>query len=407
MRIKLSRSQWENAGIKAGWIKNSKSQQIIKTASLKIIESHNQLLGFYKQAQTLTAQEVLTLTPSIDQAILDALAVYGYEDEFVIRNRETRIPLSQEQAKSSLASAISYAIKSSENKEQLDTISAYARANRRFALVIGVEDKKLTLSFNGIRMPGPVMSVLNAEIAKQNIVDFPRGGYVAPRGGHAGEGLKPRLQRRISDSSDAFEAISAAGYIAGNISLACILQRHNNVTSPQTGRLHNLWLDYGLGFHELESFRWLAVAIADHGLSQPNIMRKALTYFTNITGVDKEIEQNDTRTRAGFDMFLTKRDEVYNLATNLGVISDYVQMTEDAANQNVLFRRRANVLTMPLAEHEERIFDAVIGNTEIMQRITQEFGVNRGEAEEAAREAFDAGVAGHPNIQPDLHPAQT
>jgi hypothetical protein len=302
-----------------------------------------------------------------------------------------------------------------EHKAQMDMLSAYVRAGRKFAMAVASDTKKLTLSFNGVRMPSSVESVMNGLVSRGHKIDVlfsPREERkMEERTRQEAERMMPKLRRGISDSTDALEAISAAGYIAGHVTLAFILQQPAGVeiiSRQSTGRLNSLWRSFGLGFNDLRPYRWLVLAVADEGATEFDIMRKALTYFTSIVGVDREMEEGG-RGRAGFDVYLSKREEASDLATNLGIISDYSSMAEKAAYENVNVRRNGdvlirdeNVLMMPLAARKDEIFQTVIGNPDIIQPIVRDYGATREEAEQVAKDIFEEGFSGSPNIRPDL-----
>lgn len=405
MKIKLAKSQWELIGTKAGWI--SKSQQIYKAASRNIVNSRNHLSEFYKKAQNLTSQEILSevSTDTIQQAISSSLHIYGYgeHNDFYLRNPLTNEILMPEEAKRVIDQAAAISIQSKQHKNILDLIFAYIKASRGFSLVVTMEDKKLTISFNGVKLPLSASILLHQEVAKKAMISA--GDNKATQRKKNVE-IKPRLQRPISSADEALEAIAAAGYIAGHITLACVLQKHPNARSPQEGDLHALWRAWGMGLNELTPDNWKAVAMCEHGFANPSIMKKALTYFTTITAEDRRILEEDVRTEANFDVFLTRKSEIYTLAVNLGVINEYVNMTEEASHQNMLFRRTANVLTLLLGSEPmlNRVFDIVTRNMNLMPLIMKEYDSSRAEAEQTAKEFFDKGVIGQPDIIPDINP---
>jgi len=407
MRIKLSKSQWELIGATTGWLKLSKSQQIYRTASQNIKNAYNQLLSYYKKAKTLTAQEMAleVSLETIQSAVSNSLHVYGYGEhqDFYLRNPSTNEILSESEAKTIIDHAASISLQSKQHKNNLDLIFAYVKDSRSFYLVVTMEEKKLTMSFNGVKFPPSVSIILHQEVAKQASINV---GDKRSTKKHKDIETKPRLQREISTANEALEAIASAGYITGHITLACILQKHPNARSPQEGDLNALWRAWGLGFNELEPDRWKAVAMCESGFVDARLMKKALTYFTTITAEDRRILEDDVRKEANYDVFLTRKNEIYTLASNLGVINEYVNMTEEASRQNMLFRRTSNVLTLILGREEmlDRVFNTVIVNMNLMSIIMREYGVTREEAEQTAKEAFDNAVIGHPDITPDIRP---
>jgi hypothetical protein len=365
----------------------------------------------------LAGRRQTTVAPAqaVEGAVLGSLSIYGYGENFVLRDLATNAPVPLEQARTVIASAITATMMAREHKAQMDMLSAYVRADRKFAMAVASDAKKMTLSFNGVRMPLSVESVMNGLVSRGHKIDVlfsPREERkMEERTRQEAERIMPKLRRGISDSTDALEAISAAGYIAGHVTLAFILQQPAGVeiiSRQSTGRLNSLWRSFGLGFNDLRPYRWLVLAVADEGTTEFDIMRKALTYFTSIVGVDREMEEGG-RGRAGFDVYLSKREEASDLATNLGIISDYAGMAEKAAYENVNVRRNGdvlirdeNVLMMPLAARKDEIFQTVIGNQDIIQPIVRDYGATREEAEQVAKDIFEEGFSGSPNIRPDL-----
>ena len=365
----------------------------------------------------LAGRRQTTVAPAqaVEGAVLGSLSIYGYGENFVLRDLATNAPVPLEQARTVIASAITATMMAREHKAQMDMLSAYVRADRKFAMAVASDAKKMTLSFNGVRMPLSVESVMNGLVSRGHKIDVlfsPREERkMEERTRQEAERIMPKLRRGISDSTDALEAISAAGYIAGHVTLAFILQQPAGVeiiSRQSTGRLNSLWRSFGLGFNDLRPYRWLVLAVADEGTTEFDIMRKALTYFTSIVGVDREMEEGG-RGRAGFDVYLSMREEASDLATNLGIISDYAGMAEKAAYENVNVRRNGdvlirdeNVLMMPLAARKDEIFQTVIGNQDIIQPIVRDYGATREEAEQVAKDIFEEGFSGSPNIRPDL-----
>ena len=448
-KVSIDKKEWENIGAKTGWLKLTASQSMVRIASFNLKKSYSQLRAFYKKATEQTTTELVSATPDLKQSIFDNLSVYDYDHTFSLWRKDPNQRLTADEAKRVIADALYRSLQRQENKHYLNEVSAYSQAQRKFSMNVGFRDRKFTVSLNGISMPASMIIVFNGEVTSQFVL-LPIGNFHVGAEDEEGAPVQPRMRRNLKDAADAFEAVSAAGYIAGNITIACVLQKHKvenaEIKLPQkklddlkekirealnagqdiaqlqaeydrvdqeirivrnnlNTQLQSLWKAYGSGYEKLDAKNIKTVAMATSGRVDVPIMRKCLTYFTSITGEDVKMETKNKRTEAGFDILLSRKTELHELVVNLGVRNAFQDLIDTATIENAkTSRRTASVLTMPLTTHKAKILEAVLKNTEIVSKIMDDFGVGRPEAEVAIRDSFEAGFSGEPDIQPDIQP---
>jgi hypothetical protein len=378
--LKISKSEWENIGVKAKWIRAS-AAYMSKTAS-RNIRNRNALVDKYiKQFAAQPSTDILTQMPidALADSIRQNMSVFGYGDEFYFESNGNQ--LSQQEAESAIAKALFRALGRGVDRPSLQSIVAHAKAGKPYMVSV-VLDKdgssannvRLSVSLNGQTMN--MQTEFNGELSTE-VTPFmrreQRGSQKGKSKGKSGiESTEPRFKRPVGNSDDAAEAAKAAGYIAANVDFKFMVQQsaHEKRETNAPG------LGYGGGF-------WIVHAILS-GTGDPAKAQEMLSYFTDITSMNKAVREGRSKT------LLTLRDENYELSFNLGVSGPFNEFVNRVAAENEKEVRQQHEFVMDLGKYKNEILGQMLKS--LPQKFVEDYQSTREDAEQAVADMFNEGM---------------
>jgi len=343
-----------------------------KTASKNIEKRNKALKKHIKTCQTQTADELITgVSPAqIKQSIKENLSVYGYDTDFYVDDK-SNTKLSEDQVRDLVSEALVSSLKIAD-KASLDSIVAHFKASKPFMIAVSVDkinSKRnnviLSVTLNGQQMQ--LQHEFNSRV-KHLATPFLHGGTTLLRTKKK-KNLDPEFQRPIRTSDDAAEAAKAAGYICENIDFKFMVQQsaHEKRETNAPG------LGYGGGF-------WVINAVLEGTSKSAQQIQEMLSYFTTMGSLNKAVRDGKS------NVLLTKRDESYDLAFNLGLASEFNEYVNRVAAENEKEVREKHIFTMDLSKYADKILNYLKSN--LSKQFVQDYKTTQNEAESAVEEMF-------------------